>query len=179
MIRGVQLLGPLSYLIPMIGTRRIDEVLIALPSATGAVLRTIADDCRQAGVVSRTMPGVLELVDGQVSVNRLRQIDITDLLRREPVHGQVDCGPYLTSRRVLVTGAGGSIGRELCRQVAQVRPECLILLGHGENSLFEARVHLEESYPDVVVEVVLGMSVTAIDSIGRSVATVPRWSSMP
>jgi FlaA1/EpsC-like NDP-sugar epimerase len=154
-IHGVQVLAPIASLDEVMVTQRIDEVLIALPSATGPVLRAIAESCRKAGVVSRTMPSVLELVGGQVSVNRLRNLEITDLLRREPVDGEVDCGPYLRSRRVLVTGAGGSIGRELCRQVAQARPERLILLGHGENSLFEARVGLQEMFPDAAIEVVL------------------------
>jgi FlaA1/EpsC-like NDP-sugar epimerase len=94
------------------------------------------------------MPGIYELIGGKINVGRLREVDITDLLRRAPV--QIDenlIGGSLSGRRVLVTGAGGSIGHELCRQVARWGPSELILLGHGENSIFETLLELEESFP--------------------------------
>ena len=83
------------------------------------------------------MPGIYELIGGKVSVSRLREVDITDLLRREPTRINEDLvGKVLSGKRVLVTGAGGSIGRELSRQIARWNPAELILLGHGENSIF-------------------------------------------
>src|ERR1019366_7509150 len=96
--------------------------------------------CRQLGVASRTMPGGFELLDGNVSVSRLRQIEISDLLRRAqviPAGNAVNASTYVAGRTVLVTGAGGSIGFELCRQIARARPASLVLLGHGENSIFD------------------------------------------
>jgi FlaA1/EpsC-like NDP-sugar epimerase len=126
-----------------------------MPKAPGSLLRKIADACRQALVSSRIMPGVFELLDGHVSVSRLRQVDITDLLRRTPVESGADTSHYLQGRTVLVTGAGGSIGFELCRQVAHARPACLVLLGHGENSIFEAGVQLGEAFPGVKLETVI------------------------
>ena len=96
------------------------------------------------------MPGIYELIGGRVSVNRLREVDITDLLRRQPT--QIDrqsVGSSLRGKKVLVTGAGGSIASELCRQVARWSPSQLILLGHGENSIFEALLELKEAPGDL------------------------------
>jgi FlaA1/EpsC-like NDP-sugar epimerase len=94
------------------------------------------------------MPGIYELIGGKINVGRLREVDITDLLRRAPV--QIDTtliGSSLSGKRVLITGAGGSIGRELCRQISRWGPESLILLGHGENTIFETSIELERSFP--------------------------------
>jgi FlaA1/EpsC-like NDP-sugar epimerase len=101
------------------------------------------------------MPGVFELLDGDVSVSRLRQIDIADLLRRSQVSSAATTSSYVAGRTVLVTGAGGSIGSELCRQVAHARPSSLVLLGHGENSIFDAQVELRELYPSLKVTTVI------------------------
>ena len=154
-IYGVPVLAGIGDLADVVKTQRIDEVLIAMPKARGGMLRNIAEACRQAGVNSRIMPGVFELLDGQVSVSRLRQVDITDLLRRTPIAAGADTSHYLRGRTVLVTGAGGSIGHELCRQVAHARPACLVLLGHGENSIFDARTHLREAFAEVRVDAVI------------------------
>ena len=150
-IYGVPVLGNTKSLADVVQERRIDEVIIAMPTAPGSVLRSIAEQCRQLGVVSRTMPGVFELLDGNVSVSRLRQIEISDLLRRAQVMPAANASTYVAGRTVLVTGAGGSIGSELCRQVARARPASLVLLGHGENSIFDAQVELRERYPDLKV----------------------------
>lgn len=147
-IHGVPVVGTLSDLARILDTRRIHEVIIAIPSAPGRVVRQVADVCRLKGIPFRTMPGIYELIGGKVSVSRLREVEITDLLRREPT--RIDdrlVGTSLGGKRVLVTGAGGSIGRELCRQVARWGPSALILLGHGENSIFETLLELEENFP--------------------------------
>jgi len=112
------------------------------------LVRMVNDVCRLKGVTSRTMPGIYELIGGKVSVNRLREVDITDLLRREHVRINDEAvGVALEGKRVLVTGAGGSIGRELCRQIARRNPAELVLLGHGENSIFEILLELKQDYP--------------------------------
>ena len=154
-IHGVTVLGDISALVAVAQAHVVNEVLIAIPTADGSVLRTIAENCRKAGLASRTIPGVFELLDGQLNVSRLRQIDISDLLRRAPVAGQVQATSYVTGQVVLVTGAGGSIGSELCRQVAAARPARLIMLGHGENSLFEARNQMLQAFPHLDVDVAL------------------------
>jgi FlaA1/EpsC-like NDP-sugar epimerase len=155
-IHGVPVVGTLSELARTIDARRIEEVIIAIPSAPGRVVRQVADVCRLKGMAFRTMPGIYELIGGKVNVNRLREVDITDLLRREPAH--IDdhlIGESLGGRRVLITGAGGSIGRELCRQVARWGPSALILLGHGENSIFESLLELEENFPSLPLHAVI------------------------
>ncbi len=115
----------------------IDQVIIAIPSAPPAEVRRIVDICRTAEVETRILPGLFELIDGRVSINQLRQVSLEDLLGREPVDlNSASIADYIEGRRVLVTGAGGSIGSELCRQIMRFQPEELILLGRGENSIF-------------------------------------------
>lgn len=149
-IHGIPVVGTLNDLARSVSQRHIDEVVIAIPSAPGLVIRKVADVCRLKGVPFRTMPGIYELIGGKVSVERLREVEITDLLRREPalIDDQL-VGTSLSGKRVLITGAGGSIGRELCRQVSRWGPSSLILLGHGENSIFEILVELQEDFPSL------------------------------
>jgi len=151
---GVPVLGDTNALADVLASQPFDEVVIAMPSAPGTLLRRIADEAREAGIASRTMPGVFELLDGAVSVSRLRQIDISDLLRRVPVTGDPP-DEYLAGRTVLVTGAGGSIGIELCRQVARANPKTLMLMGHGENSIFDAAVELQRTFPALRLRTVI------------------------
>ncbi|MGW8251270.1 MAG: polysaccharide biosynthesis protein, partial [Anaerolineales bacterium] len=165
-IHGVPVVGTLDDLARMISLRRIDEVVIALPSAPGQVVRRVADICRAKNVPFRTMPGIYELIGGKVNVNRLREVKITDLLRRESaVMDNRLIGSEIGGRRVLVTGAGGSIGRELCRQVARWRPAELVLLGHGENSIFESLLEIEENYPSLPLHPVIA-DIRDIDRMG-------------
>jgi FlaA1/EpsC-like NDP-sugar epimerase len=145
---GVPVIGRLNDLAKTLEEHEIDEVIIAIPSAPGKVVRLVADVCRLKNVPFRTMPGIYELLGGKVSVSRLREVEITDLLRREPVRIHEELiGQVLAGKRVLVTGAGGSIGRELCRQIARWNAASLILLGHGENSIFEALLELKQDFP--------------------------------
>jgi len=151
-IHGVRVAGTLNDLEKVIGAKNIDEVIIAIPSAPGQVVRKVAEVCRGQNIPFRTMPSIHELIGGKVSVNRLREVEITDLLRRSSAHIDMALiGQSLGNRRVLITGAGGSIGRELCRQVARWQPSQLILLGHGENSIFESLLELEQSFPELSI----------------------------
>jgi FlaA1/EpsC-like NDP-sugar epimerase len=151
-IHGTPVIGKLDDLARLIDLKKVDEVIIAIPSAPGQVVRKVADICRLKNIPSRTMPSLHELIGGKVSVNRLREVDITDLLRRAPTHIDNELvGLSLGGRRVMVTGAGGSIGRELCRQIARWEPMELYLLGHGENSIFETLIELEQSYPSLKI----------------------------
>jgi FlaA1/EpsC-like NDP-sugar epimerase len=151
-IHGIPVAGKLTDIPQIIDARRIQEVIMAIPSAPGQVVRIVADICRLKNIPFRTMPSIHELIGGKISVNRLRDVDITDLLRRAPARIDLELiGSSLGGKRVLVTGAGGSIGRELCRQIARWHPSELVLLGHGENSIFESLLELEQSYPDVTI----------------------------
>jgi len=136
-IHDVPVLGSRDEIPALVQTYDIQEVIIAMPSAPGKVIRDVVRMCEAAGVPFRTLPAIDDLLSGQVSVSRLRSVDIEDLLRREPVEIDMQAvGDMIAGRRVLVTGAGGSIGSELCRQIIRWEPAQLIVLGHGENSLF-------------------------------------------
>jgi FlaA1/EpsC-like NDP-sugar epimerase len=155
-IYGVPVVGTLSDISHVLDITHADQVVIAIPSAPGRVVRLVADGCRLKGVPFRTMPGMYELLGGKVNVSRLREVDIIDLLRREPAHIQDELvGGTLGGKVVLVTGAGGSIGRELSRQIARWGPSELILLGHGENSIFESLVELRENFPSLIIRPVI------------------------
>ncbi|MBW6465999.1 MAG: polysaccharide biosynthesis protein [Brevefilum sp.] len=149
-IHGIPVLAPLDKIDHILEKHHVDEVVVAIPSASGQVVRKVTEVCRRRNVAFRTMPGIYELLGGAVSVSRLREVEISDLLRREPVRMETKAlGEVLENRVVMVTGAGGSIGRELCRQVAQVNPNRLIILGHGENSIFSVFLDLKESFPSL------------------------------
>jgi FlaA1/EpsC-like NDP-sugar epimerase len=155
-IYGVSVIGKIEQLENILNTKQVDEVIIAIPSAKGGIIRLVNDVCRRKGITSRIIPGIYELIGGKVSVNRLREVDITDLLRREPV--KIDdqlIGSILTNKRILVTGAGGSIGSEICRQVARWNPSQLILLGHGENSIFESLLELKENFSTLNIQPII------------------------
>jgi len=147
-IHGVPVLASLEQIGHILELQNVDEVIIAIPSAAGKIVRKVTEVCRRKGVAFRTMPGLYELLGGDVSVRRLREVDIFDLLRREPVRMDTEAlGESLENRVVMVTGAGGSIGSELCRQIARLSPAKLLMLGHGENSIFSALLSLKERFP--------------------------------
>lgn len=155
-IHGVPIVGTISDMTRVLERLHVNEVIIAIPSAPGRVVRTVADISRLKGIPFRTMPGIYELLGGKVSVSRLREVDITDLLRRQPTRIRDEkVGGILSGRTVLVTGAGGSIGRELCRQIARWEPSELIMVGHGENSIFEALLELKEAFPTLEIKPVI------------------------
>ncbi len=155
-LHGVTVIGSVNALETAVDQHDIDEVIIAIPSAPGQLVRMVNDVCRLKRIPSRTMPGIYELIGGKVNVSRLREVDITDLLRREPIRVNDEAvGAALEGKRVLVTGAGGSIGRELCRQIARRNPSELVLLGHGENSIFEILLELEYDYPNLTLHPVI------------------------
>ena len=155
-IHGVPIVGTITDLDRVLDRLRVNEVIIAIPSAPGRVVRTVADIARLKAIPYRTMPGIYELLGGKVSVSRLREVDISDLLRRQPTRIRDEkVGLGLSGKVVLVTGAGGSIGRELCRQIARWGPDELIMLGHGENSIFDALLELKEAFPSLIVHPVI------------------------
>ncbi len=155
-IHGVPVVGKISDLSRMVVIRRINEVIIAIPSAPGRIIRQVTEVCQRQGIPFRTMPGMYELIGGKVNVSRLRKVEITDLLRREPTRiDENRIGTSLSGRRVLVTGAGGSIGSEICRQVARWNPSSLTLLGHGENSIFETLLDLQENFTSIPIHAVI------------------------
>ncbi len=149
-MHGVPVLGGRGRLGELVRSLQVDEVIIAMPTAPGPAIRHIRELCTQAGVATRTIPGLYDILSGEVGVSQIREVQIEDLLRREPVQTDVSAVEQMVRGcRVLVTGAGGSIGSELCRQIALRRPACLILVGHGENSIFSIANELQRLWPDL------------------------------
>jgi FlaA1/EpsC-like NDP-sugar epimerase len=135
----------------------IDQVIIAMPSAPAAEIRRIVDMCKAAEVETRILPGLFELIDGRVSVNQLREVSLEDLLGREPIDlDSASIAGYIEGRRVLITGAGGSIGSELCRQIMRFQPAEMILLGKGENTIFSIIQELSHRPEPVKVTALIG-----------------------
>jgi len=137
--------------IPDVTTRfNIETLIIAMPSACASTIREIHELCKKAKLEIKILPGLYQLIDGQVSVSNLRPVQIEDLLQRDPV--KLDLGEisgYIRGETILVTGAGGSIGSEFCRQVAGFGPKRLLLLGHGENSIHRIWRELADKFPEL------------------------------
>ncbi len=149
-IHGVPVLGGVDDLAEVAEKQRAEEVIIALPQPTRDELRRIIEVCKGQKLVFRIVPGVADLIEGRGDVNRLREVDINDLLGREPVSLDLDeIGQFLADKVILVTGAGGSIGSELCRQVAQFNPKLLVMLDQAENNLFHVDRELRAAAPEI------------------------------
>jgi FlaA1/EpsC-like NDP-sugar epimerase len=146
LVSGHRVHGTTDELPRVLDDMKPNEVLIAIPSAPGIVRQRVVTACRGRGIPVRTLPTTFELLShGPNLLRQVREVQVEDVLGREPVRVEVDrVGAYLSGRVVLVTGAGGSIGSELCRQIARVKPRRLVLVDHAEGSLFEIRRELEE-----------------------------------
>jgi FlaA1/EpsC-like NDP-sugar epimerase len=138
-INGLKVLGDTRQIERLLDDAEPDQVIIAIPSAPGVLREQVVRACRERDIPVRTLPGVFELISGSVDLLRqVREVQVEDVLGREPVAVEIEqAGAYLRDRIVLVTGAGGSIGSELCRQIARVRPKLLVLLDHAEDNLFD------------------------------------------
>jgi FlaA1/EpsC-like NDP-sugar epimerase len=154
---GVKVLGATDEIGEILDRRNPDEVIIAIPSAPGVLRAKVVTACRERGIPVRTLPTVFELLRGGVQLTRqLREVQVEDVLGRDPVVMELDrVGAYLEDKIVLVTGAGGSIGSELSRQVARVRPKLLVLLDHAEENLFRIDRELVAEWHFTRVEAVL------------------------
>jgi len=156
-IHGVPVLGPLPQIHDMAYRDEMDEILIPTPSASARQMRRIIETCEATGLKSRTTPGIGELIGGKISFKTVREVSFEDLLGRDPVNLDMkSIGNYLAGKVVLVSGAGGSIGTELCRQISLFAPKNLILLDKTENSLFHLEMEFRQRYPEVSITPVLG-----------------------
>ncbi len=157
MIHGVPVMGRIDELKPVAERISAHEVLIAVPSATSEQMRAIVEQCKQSGIVFKTLPGMGELIDGKVSVSAIRDVAYRDLLGREVVHLEEDrIGGYIGQKQVLVTGAGGSIGSELCRQICRFNPKTVVLFDQAESPLYDIDLELRHNFPYIQIVPVLG-----------------------
>ena len=149
-LHGIPVLGRVKELESLVIANKIEDIIIAMPSADVKVLRNVMASCRNANVKFKTLPSIGELIDGTLTISQIKNVEIEDLLGREPVLlDRALIGSYLTGKRVLVTGAGGSIGSEICRQVARFAPAKLVLLDQAETPLYEIEKELIACFPEV------------------------------
>ena len=145
-VLGVPVLGKVDSLAKEVRERRIDEVLIAIPSATQAQMRRVVESCKQAGAPFRTVPEMAELIAGQATLQQVREVSLADLLGRNPVSLDLDAvHEHIRGRVVMVTGAAGSIGSELCRQIRSYKPKLLVCLDQDETGIYRLQHLLAQS----------------------------------
>jgi len=156
-IHGVKVLGGHGKIAGICGKYDVDEIIIAIPSAPPSVVRHIVEHCREVSATFRILPGIGDLIDGKVSIRALRNVDLEDLLGRDPVALDADLlERHITGRTVMVTGAAGSIGSELCRQIARRSPGRLILFEIAESPLFFLEMEMREKFPTMGLLPVIG-----------------------
>lgn len=155
-LHGLPVLGNTAQLKALIKNHAVEDVIIAIPSASGRVLREIVKSCERCKVRFKTLPGICDIIEGKISISQIKDVEIDDLLGRESV--SIDEGSirnYLTGKRVLVTGAAGSIGSEVCRQVARYAPAKLLLLDSAETPLYHIEKELSKNHPELRIVPVL------------------------
>jgi FlaA1/EpsC-like NDP-sugar epimerase len=149
-IHGIPVLGKISDIKRVARKLNADEALIAIPSATSEQMREILTHCRKSGIKFKTIPGIGELINGKVTVNTIREVDYRDLLGRDVIRLDEDkIGAYLQGQCVMVTGAGGSIGSELCRQIGRYKPDSIVMYERAESPLYEIEHELKQDFVDI------------------------------
>ncbi len=153
---GISVLGSLGDIARVVREQSVDELIIAIPSPRGSLVRRIVASATEAGATVQIVPGIRDIVSGRVRVDQLRQVQIEDLLRRDPIVTDLaQVRQHAGSKVVLVTGAGGSIGSELCRQIAALDPARLVLLDHSENQVFEISGEMRRLFPKLAMSSVI------------------------
>ncbi len=167
-LRGIRIVGGRQDIPRLAEEMQIDEIIVAMPSAPRSEIRDILNICKNTGCEMRVLPGIYQLIKGEVSISKLRKVEIEDLLGREPIRIQLDAiMDYVSGKTVLITGGGGSIGSELCRQVAAHTPKRLIIVDIYENNAYDIQQELKRNYPelDLVVLIASVRNEHRIDSI--------------
>lgn len=150
-VLGIPVVGNRHDIPHIVRMENIQRITIAIPSASGAVIRDIVDLCQATGIPTTTLPGLHEIINSRIRLGNVRSVKIEDLLRREPIQTDIEgVMRLLKGKKVLVTGAGGSIGSELCRQILSCHPAEILLVGHGENSVFQIEQELKQRLTNAV-----------------------------
>lgn len=157
LLNGVPIAGSREDIPELVKEYQVDEIYIAIPSASAKDRKNIIEICRKTGCNIKTLPGIYQLINGEVNISKLRNVEIEDLLGREPIRVNLDeIMGYVTGKVVLVTGGGGSIGSELCRQIASHNPKQLIIFDIYENTTYSIQLELKEKYPELDLVVLIG-----------------------
>jgi len=155
-IQGIKVLGGRDKIVEYANFYSIDEIFIAIPSAPRKVIKELTEICQETNCKLRTLPGMYQLVNGEVDVSKLRDVDVEDLLGREPIKVDIDSIiGYVKDKVIMVTGGGGSIGSELCRQIASHQPKTLIVVDIYENNAYDVQQELKSKYPDLDLVVLI------------------------
>ena len=155
-IQGIKVVGGRDKIIESADLYDIDEIFIAMPSAPRTEIRDILDICKETSCKLRSLPGMYQLVNGEVSVSKLRDVEVEDLLGREPIRVDLDSIlSYVQNKVVMVTGGGGSIGSELCRQVASHKPAHLVIVDIYENNAYDIQQELLQNFPELKLTVLI------------------------
>lgn len=155
-LRGVPIVGDRNKITDAVGQYNVDEIIFAIPSANTHVKKEILDICKETGCKMRTLPGMYQLINGDVSVAKLKEVEIEDLLGRDPIEiNTEEVLNYVKNKVILVTGGGGSIGSELCRQIAGHQPKQLIIVDIYENNAYEIQQELTQKYSELNLVVLI------------------------
>lgn len=153
-ILGIPVVGGRDFIETTVQKLDIEHIVIAIPSLSSKQLNLFFQNCLKTGKRTQTLPKLEDIVSGKISVNQFRDVEVDDLLGREPVKLDIErISDYVRDKVILITGAGGSIGSEICRQVSSFLPQKLILLGHGENSIYSIKMELQESLENKGIEI--------------------------
>ncbi len=154
---GIPIRGNRNDIASLVQKMSVDEIIIAIPTATKKTVQEVLHICKETSCKLQILPALYQLIDGRISLKKLRDVDVVDLLGRDPVAWDVEhIRAYLTGKNVLVTGGGGSIGSELCRQIAAFRPASLVVLDIYENNVYEIGLELERRYPNLNLHIEIG-----------------------
>ena len=156
-LRGIKIMGGRGDICRLVRELKIEEIIVAMPSAPRSEVKEILNICKETECELRVLPGLYQMIKGEVSISQLRKVEIEDLLGRDPIRVQLDeIMGYVAGKVILVTGGGGSIGSELCRQVAAHNPKRLIIFDIYENNAYDIQQELKNKYPDLDLVVLIG-----------------------
>ncbi|MCH5138206.1 polysaccharide biosynthesis protein [Clostridiaceae bacterium UIB06] len=164
LINGIEVIGGRDRIIDVCEEKAVEEIILAIPSADLETKREIINICRDTKSKLKTLPGIYEIIDGEVSISKLRDVNIEDLLGREEVTlNSENINKYIKDKTILVTGGGGSIGSELCRQISKFKPAKLVILDIYENNVYDVQMELNRTHPELNKEVIIA----SIRELGR------------